>query len=343
VEESSHSKKKTDAERLLAKRIGEVQVGRYQGPEADRLTFADLEQMLTDHYFAMRSRDRAERGLKHLRRHLQLYRVKNITTDVLTAYVNARREEGASESSIKYELSTLKKGFSLAIRAEKLDRRPAFPTLTVENTRTGFFEPAEFKALLSELPETLKGLAEFYYLTGWRKNEVLTRQWSNVDVVAGVIRLEPGETKSGKGRVFPFSTLPALRKLLERQRSYTDEVERRTGQVVPWVFHREGRPIRDFRAAWKAACKRAKLSYKIPHDFRRTAVRNLERAGVPRSVAMELVGHQTESVYRRYAIVAERDLSEGTAKLAALDEAQDGDRTVVLEMRTGTKQGPSGG
>ena len=55
---------------------------------------------------------------------------------------------------------------------------------------------------------------------------------------------------------------------------------------------------------------------RIPHDFRRTAVRNLERAGVPRSVAMKLTGHKTEAVYRRYAIVCEADLTEGLKKLA---------------------------
>ena len=54
------------------------------------------------------------------------------------------------------------------------------------------------------------------------------------------------------------------------------------------------------------------------HDLRRTAVRNLERAGVPQSVAMQLTGHKTEVVYRRYAIVAEGDLREGLAKLARL-------------------------
>jgi hypothetical protein len=62
----------------------------------------------------------------------------------------------------------------------------------------------------------------------------------------------------------------------------------------------------------------AKLPERIPYDFRRTAVRNQGRAGVPRSVAMKLTGHKTESVYRRYSIVAERDLAEGPAKLAAL-------------------------
>ena len=54
------------------------------------------------------------------------------------------------------------------------------------------------------------------------------------------------------------------------------------------------------------------------HDLRRTAVRNLERAGVSRSVAMKLTGHKTEAVYRRYAIVSESDLSDGVKKLESL-------------------------
>jgi hypothetical protein len=62
----------------------------------------------------------------------------------------------------------------------------------------------------------------------------------------------------------------------------------------------------------------------IPYDFRRTAVRNLERGGVPRSVAMKLTGHKTESIYRRYAIVSEADLSEGVVKLAAFHQASQG-------------------
>src|SRR5438093_4313198 len=82
--------------------------------------------------------------------------------------------------------------------------------------------------------------------------------------------------------------------------------------------------IRSFRRAWITACRRAGLArvverdgrtivypLRIPHDFRRTAVRNLERAGVPRSTAIAMVGHRTESIYRRYATVDETMLWEG--------------------------------
>ena len=73
---------------------------------------------------------------------------------------------------------------------------------------------------------------------------------------------------------------------------------------------------------WGEACRKAGVPERIPHDFRRTAVRNLERAGVPRSVAMKLTGHKTEAVYRRYAIVCEADLSEGLKKLAQFESSQ---------------------
>jgi integrase len=92
------------------------------------------------------------------------------------------------------------------------------------------------------------------------------------------------------------------------------------------------------RLAWKRAMKAAELADRIPHDFRRTAVRNLERAGVPRSVAMKLTGHRTESVYRRYAIVAEADLAEGVVKLARMQE-RDAQRVVALRAAAAETSG----
>ena len=76
--------------------------------------------------------------------------------------------------------------------------------------------------------------------------------------------------------------------------------------------------------AWQRARDKAGLPGRIPHDFRRTAVRNLEQAGVPRSVAMKLTGHKTEAVYRRYAIVSPGDLRSAARQLDAYTQGTAG-------------------
>lgn len=339
VRQSTGSTKHRDAVKLLKQRTAEIQDGRFQ-PDSDRLTFDGLEKMIRDHYTPKRSLERVEIALKHLRKHLGLYRAKAITFDRLTAYRNARLEEGAAPATVKYELATLRKGLTIAERSGKLLRRPPMPEITVNNVRTGFFEADEFKAVKAELPTELQGVVEVAYLTGWRvPSELLTLCWSQVDLKVGMMRLEPGTTKNNEGREFPFDVFPELRAVIEAQRKYTDDVAKRTGKIPTHVFHRNGVPIRDCYAAWRSACCKAGLEGKLMHDFRRTAVRNLERAGVSRSVAMKLTGHKTESVFQRYAIVSEADLREGVAKRAALVESID---RSILPLR-GTNAAQSGG
>jgi len=96
------------------------------------------------------------------------------------------------------------------------------------------------------------------------------------------------------------------------------ERERLKNKIVAVVFHRKGRPIRGFRKAWISACKAAKVSGRIPHDLRRTAVRNLVCAGVPERTVMMVTGHKTRSVVDRYDIVSEADLADAARRLNAL-------------------------
>jgi hypothetical protein len=98
------------------------------------------------------------------------------------------------------------------------------------------------------------------------------------------------------------------------QKAKTDALKK-CGIICPWVFHRKGKPIREFRRTWISACKAAGIPGRIPHDLRRTEVRNLVRAGIPERVAMQMTGHKTRSVFERYNIVREGDLFAAAAKL----------------------------
>ena len=132
------------------------------------------------------------------------------------------------------------------------------------------------------------------------KSELLTRQWRYVDFAGkGWLRIDAGEAKDATaGREFQFTTW--MREALERQRKFVSKVEKGTGAVIPWLFCRpDSVRIHNFYEVWRTACKAAGI-LRIPHDFRRTAVRNLERAGLPRTTAMAMIGHKTESIYRRY-------------------------------------------
>lgn len=359
--ESSHSTKRPDAVRLLKKRLGEIGAGQFIGPDADKTTFDDLERILLDDYAvnARKSTRSAQGCLKNLKARLGHLRARDITLDRLNAYVAARLEEGRRPATVLNELAILKHAFRLAARAGKA-QTPPFPKFTVQNVRTGFFEHDAFRSVLAALPSAVGPIAEFAYLTGWRLGEILPLTWRQIDLKAGIIRLEPGTTKNDQARSFPFRALPALAALIERQRQYTTVCEREQDRIIPSVFHRQGAPIKNFRGAWAKACIAAglfavgpaqpgktepkKRATRIFHDLRRTAVRNLERAGVSRSVAMKLTGHKTESIYRRYAIVSEGDLAQGVAKLAALhDEPAQGGRVIDLAARSRQGLGKSGG
>jgi integrase len=185
--------------------------------------------------------------------------------------------------------------------------------LEKNNVRQGFFERSEDEAVLARLPEWLRPVITFAYQIGWRtKSEVLSLLWQQVDLETGTVRLEVGTTKNKDGRVIYLTE--DLRELLEIQwrehlAHYPD---------CPYVFPRpDGQRIKDIRWLWTKACRAASLTGKIPHDFRRTAVRNMVRAGIPERVAMMISGHKTRAIFDRYHIVSDSDLREAAKRLDA--------------------------
>ncbi len=156
------------------------------------------------------------------------------------------------------------------------------------------------------MPALLKDPVTFLYLSGWRVSEMRTLEWRDVDLPGREPCLRPEVSKNKDGRPLPLRG--ELLEVFERAR------EKRRPDC-PFVFHDGGEPIGDFRKAWKTACKKAGISGIIVHDLRRTAVRNMVRAGIPERVAMELSGHKTRRIFDRYNIVSNEDLAAVSERL----------------------------
>jgi integrase len=349
--ESSGSKRKGDAEKLLRRRIGAVEHNLPVIPRAEKLTFNQAAQAMLDDFTASGKKSLVvvrRRIKKHLTPFFNGRRMAGITTDDVTRYVAARRRDQivvrkartetlpdgttreiaavtkpVSAAEINRELQTLKRMFNLAIDAGKIAMKPKIALLREAPARTGFFEPDQLAAVLHHLPASIQPVIRFAAITGWRIHaEVLPLEWRNVDFPGGEVRLDAERSKNGHGRVFPMTA--GLREVLTAQHADHLRLKLR-GVICPYVFFREvaqGRggakaatPITAFTKAWKTAVRLAGCPGRLPHDLRRTAVRSFVRAGASEHVAMKLSGHKTASVFRRYDIVSGDDLKEAARRL----------------------------
>jgi len=374
IRESTETTNMNAARRMLRTREGDVERGIPIEPKVGRISFDEAVTDLLNEYQAngRTSLDDARRRIAlHLEPFFRNRRMSSISTSDIRAYIAKRQTEGSvvrrakqverdgtqvevpeerrpvSAGEVNRELTTLKRMFSLSVQAGKLRFKPHIPMLRENNVRSGFFEPEQYLAILKHLPESFRPVVTFAYVTGWRINsEVLTLEWRQVDLGAGEVRLDPGTTKNREGRVF---YLPAkLKCLLEEQRRVADQVQRDKGMIVPHVFfhavetkdgklaERTGRRITGsgFYHAFRRARRAAGCPASIPHDLRRTAVRNMVRAAIPERVAMQLTGHKTRSVFERYNVVSDGDLREAARRLGDAGGHTFGHSTAVSGLPT---------
>jgi integrase len=314
--EATGSPDRKIAENILKGRMAKKTLGLLV-PGAEKVTFDKMKvDILNDYKInGKKSIIRLENSLHNLTEFFGGDKAQVITTDRIKGYARERQAEGAENGTINRELSALKRMFNLAIQAGNLSHRPHIPMLKENAARTGFFEPGDFIALRNALPDYLQPVVTFAYYTGWRKQEILHLKWNQVDLQEKIIRLNPDQTKTGAGRVIALDgeLLNVMQTQCENRR-----VVHILGQsptlICAHVFHHDGKPIKDFRAAWDNAVRKVGLSGRIFHDFRRSAIRNMTRAGVPERIAMAISGHKTRSVFDRYDIVSEEDLREAARK-----------------------------
>ena len=325
--ESTRTDDRRKAEKMLRSRLAEITTGTFAGPQAERVRVQELADDLIREY-----RINARKSLEDLQTRLSLHilpffagmRVVEVTSDLIGRYVDSRQQAGAKNATINRELAALKRMFRLGSQATpaKVLRMPAFPHLRENNIRKGFLEDSQLHALVADAELWFRALVECGRTYGWRVSELVNMRVEQVDLVQQVIRLEPGTTKNNDGReVF----------MTDSVRTLLAECVRGKAPDEPVFVRPDGKPVRDFRVTWERACTRAGVGQTICfscsqpmnsgracpkcksqrsvysglifHDLRRTAARNLRRAGIPETVIMKIGGWRTRSVFERYAIV----------------------------------------
>jgi integrase len=238
-------------------------------------------------------------------------RAVEVTSQLVALYIDSRQQKKAENATINRELGALKRMFNLARQSTppKVSSVPYIATLKEDNIRTGFLESKQHDSLAAETGKIglwLRAMFKTGYTYGWRHEELLALRVRQVNVSAGTIRLEPGTTKNDEGREVTM-TLP-VRTLLTQCVHGKD--------LDDYVFTREDATrVRDFRGAWSSACDAAKVPGLLFHDLRRSAARNLRRAGVAEGVIMKIGGWKTRSVFERYAIVSQSDIRDAMTAL----------------------------
>lgn len=344
--ENSHSEVHAEAADRLKLRIGQAGIGKPVTAAIGRTTLDDLAKLVFADYVDEKfdSLARQEDAFDHLRAFFGGdclvggdCPAHDITVRI-PDYKKWRQEQpdrradkrngsveykqapriGCATATINRELAALRHAFKLA--HEHVPKLVAdVPTIKLSkerNRRTGFFEWEQFVEVRKHLPDHLKPVMTVAYYTGWRvPSEIITRQKKHV--VNGMLVLDAYETKNEQSRKFPLDVIPELRETIEQQIEATRKIEVETGRVIPWLFPgRYGNQIKHYLPAFHAACTAAGCAGRIPHDFRRTAARNLINAEVDPLTTMELVGWTTITMLKRYNIIGDETLKRGVAKLA---------------------------
>ena len=258
-------------------------------------------------------------GLLHLDKHFAGQDVAQIDEHAIDRYIKELREQRLKDATIRRSLTMLRAiqnyahedpRFSLPIVPSFKHRMPHD-----SRPRKGFTDAKEFSKLLAELPEKVRPLAIFQFRTGCRTGAALKIKWEHVSRDCSEIEL-PGEiTKSGE----PL-TLPLVGDGLKDVEAYLRKQFRVVGKPIFAIGHDGAKTggKETYRYYWNRACdklglgtfdkKTRQYSGLRPHDLRRSAVKNMIRAGVPRNVAMEISGLKTESIFNRYHIVETTEL-----------------------------------
>jgi integrase len=343
--ESSKSTNKNDAIRLLNKRRKEIDDRQVTAADASvgNLLKLYLEDQKRQNRHSYKS---AEQWVRlHLEPAFGAMKAAKLETKHIESFIDQKQAAGYENASINRYLSALRRAYTLGMEAlpPLVYSTPKITKLEEDNVREGFLEHYQYIKLRDKLPDHQRLVLVIGYHFGMRRGEILKLRWDQVDWDANLIRLEKKQTKGKHARVAPL--YGELRAWLEMAYAARDS---ECTYIVSW----RGKQVGDLKTAWATARERAGVPWVLVHDLRRTAIRNMIRAGIPEKRAMLISGHKTRSVFDRYDITDERDLQgdgerlarylEEKAKLAEERQKLDAEKAELEKVRTKVRTAASG-
>jgi len=252
-----------------------------------------------------------------------------ITTQMVDSFIEQKQRAKYANASINRWLEALRRSFALALSSlpPLVFVAPKIEMLEQNNVREGFLEHDQYLVLRRQLPDHQRLILVIGYHLGMRRGEILCLRWDQVDWVENLVRLEKRQTKGKQARVAP---------LYGELRACLDMAYAARPPNCPFIISWRGHRIGSTKSAWNKARQRAGVPELLIHDLRRTAVRNMIRAGIPEKQAMRISGHKSRSIFDRYDITDERDIQLAGHKLALYLEKKE---NLVTKVVTGGTKG----
>jgi integrase len=294
-----------------------------------------VNELLDAHLACMRRKDRkSTRGVEQvLDKHVRPYFGERVAATLTTADFERYREDKKDKvkpTTLNRHLSHVRSGYVTGYRRvtpRLVDFVPAFPIVDESyNVRQGFLSFEGYHKVREKLPISMRPLFVCAFHVSTRKGELLKIRWSQVDLADGLIVLNPFDTKNKTGRALPV--YGDMVEVLKEQKRIRDEQFPECDHVFFW--HAEdvmlshggrrsapGTQIKVFKDAWGKAVKAAGFPKLLFHDLRRTAERNMAKAGMDQTMRMRISGHKTPSMSMRYNIVVADDVAEEKARMDA--------------------------
>lgn len=326
-----------EANALLIERLASVGRGVPTSADAARFTVGDaidgwLENLRLKH---AKSMGPATYRAKVLREHFGHVRIPHLTLALVSRYTKTRLADGMKEGTVHGELTCLTAALNLARKQQRIPVVPFIPKPPASRPRQGFLEPEAFARILGRVTSSdYRDAVEFAYVSGWRSGEIKGLLWSQVFRREGEIRLPDG--KNGDPAIVPLTMRDADGRVVLNPLGVI--IERRwldRNLASPLVFHYRGKPLGDrLLDCFKEACVAAGEPVRYIHDMRRSAVRNLVRAGVDKTVAKKITRHRSDTVFTAYNITSIEDQERAFAvaeRYRSERVMSDKTRTIPLE------------